>query len=189
MALIELDYYSEALSNSVHLEVILPCNDGWPQASAPFQTLYFIPGSGYGSKEIVSTMSFRLQSMLKGIAVVVADGEKSCDKDYYEKYLDFFGREIVEVTREIFPLSHKKEDTFIGGIGTGAIYAFRNSSKNNNDKFSKTILVSPGKELCDSEFKEKDLSVYYCCQDNDDLILWEKQLDDAFCFLKENTFE
>ena len=39
------------------------------------------------------------------------------------------GKELVAVTRRMFPLSHRREDTFIGGISMGAYGAMRNGLK------------------------------------------------------------
>lgn len=43
-----------------------------------------------------------------------------------DNYGDFIGRELVELTRKIFPLSHKREDTFIGGLSMGGYGAIPN---------------------------------------------------------------
>ena len=36
-----------------------------------------------------------------------------------ENYSEFIGKELVKITRRMFPLSHKKEDTFIAGLSMG----------------------------------------------------------------------
>jgi S-formylglutathione hydrolase FrmB len=47
-------------------------------------------------------------------------------------YADFFGRELVEITRELFPLSVNREDTFIGGLSMGGYGAIRTGLKYHN---------------------------------------------------------
>ena len=44
----------------------------------------------------------------------------------------FIGKELVEITRRMFPLSHKREDTFIGGLSMGGFGAIRNGLKYHN---------------------------------------------------------
>lgn len=41
-------------------------------------------------------------------------------------YGEFIGRELVELTRKMFPLSDKREDTYIGGLSMGGYGALRN---------------------------------------------------------------
>lgn len=44
-------------------------------------------------------------------------------------YGQFIGQELVEATRKMFPLSTKREDTFIGGLSMGGYGALRNGLK------------------------------------------------------------
>lgn len=44
-------------------------------------------------------------------------------------YGEFIGKELVEITRKMFPLSHKKEDTYIAGLSMGGYGAIRNGLK------------------------------------------------------------
>ena len=41
----------------------------------------------------------------------------------------YVGEELVQVTREMFPLSHRREDTFISGMSMGGYGALRNGLK------------------------------------------------------------
>lgn len=44
-------------------------------------------------------------------------------------YEEFIGNELLEVMRNMFPLSRKREDTFIGGLSMGGYGAIRNGMK------------------------------------------------------------
>ncbi|MFR6273864.1 MAG: hypothetical protein ACLUL2_10230 [Blautia sp.] len=44
-------------------------------------------------------------------------------------YGKFVGKELVEMTRKMFPLSRKREDTFIGGLSTGGAGALLSGLK------------------------------------------------------------
>lgn len=151
MAYIEMNYKSESLMRSVSLNVFLPCCDGWENAEKPFKTLYFLPGFSASGKELSTSLSFRLQSMMKGIAVVIPDGDNSfyVDRpDRFAWYSKFVGSEIVEVTRSIFPLSVKREDTFIGGISMGGYGALLNGLRY-REIFGKIAAMSPGLDFYD----------------------------------------
>ena len=47
----------------------------------------------------------------------------------YNNYSEFVGNELVRITRKMFPLSHKREDTFIAGLSMGGYGAIRNGLK------------------------------------------------------------
>ena len=44
-------------------------------------------------------------------------------------YGEFIGKELVELTRKMFPLSHWREDTFLAGLSMGGYGALRNGLK------------------------------------------------------------
>ena len=53
-------------------------------------------------------------------------------KEGHNYYGKFIGQELVEITRKMFPLSHKREDTFIAGLSMGGYGAIRNGLKYHN---------------------------------------------------------
>ena len=151
MAYIEMDYKSESLCRNVTLQIILPCNDGWQEAKKPFRTLYFLNGFSSSAREMAACLSLRFWSMQKGIAVVLADGDNSFYVDAPDRmalYGTFVGQELVEVTRSIFPLSGKREDTYIGGISMGGYSAIRHGLLR-PDTFGKIAAMSPGTHAYD----------------------------------------
>ena len=46
-----------------------------------------------------------------------------------ENYSEFIGKELVKITRKMFPLSHKREDTFIAGLSWAVMEAIRKWSE------------------------------------------------------------
>lgn len=146
MAYVEMNYRSESMGRMVNIQIILPCNDGWEETQCPFKTLYFLPGMSADAKSLGTLLGIRLEAVKKGIAVVLVDGENSFYIDKPERkanYGRFVSHEIVEVTRMIFPLSHRREDTFLGGISMGGYGALYHGVKN-NDIFGKIAVMSPG---------------------------------------------
>ena len=66
------------------------------------------------------------------LAVVMPSGDNSFYVDHPEamnNYGKFVGKELVEMTRKMFPLSRKREDTFIGGLSMGGAGALLNGLK------------------------------------------------------------
>lgn len=82
-----------------------------------------------------------------GLAVVMPSGDNSFYMDILVKdgalgdYGEYVGNELVNVTREMFPLSDKREATFIGGLSMGGFGACRNGLKY-SETFSKAAVLS-----------------------------------------------
>lgn len=122
MALIKLDFKSAALARGVTVNIILP-NDGMAgPVRPPYRTVYFLPGYSAGGMEILTYLRFRAHAELKGLAVVIPEGENAFYQDYPQRsalYSTYVGQELADVTRSLLPLSPRREDTYIGGISMG----------------------------------------------------------------------
>lgn len=144
MSYAELQYKSTALQKAVTLQIFLPGHEGFGE-NRPYKTLYFLHGITGNAKELIQFLNFRSQTLLKGIAVVFCDGDNSlyADRgDGYNNYRKFVEEEIVKVTRETFPLSDRREDTFVGGISMGGHGALI-TGLTRSDVFSKIAVLSP----------------------------------------------
>lgn len=149
MANLYMNFRSDCLSRSVYPVVFLPDYNGWNDCQPPYRTLYFLPGYSGGALETATFTNFALYAMKYGIAIVLVDGENSFYVDDEKRgamFSQYVGREIVEATRAVLPLSHKREDTFIGGISMGGYGALVNGLRY-GDTFSKIAMLSPALEL------------------------------------------
>lgn len=149
MAYIELQYKSMALMRAVNVKVILP-TDGMAGAvpEPPYKTLYLLPGYSATATELITYLGLRGQAELKGMAIVLPDGENLFYQDLPDRmtfYSTYVGKELVEMTRKLFPLSDKREDTYIGGISMGGYGALYNGLKY-RDTFSKVVAFSPASD-------------------------------------------
>ena len=145
MAFLQIDYKSEALMRGVNIKVILPSDGMAGKWEPPYKTLYLLPGYSATATELITYLGLRGQSELKGIAIVLPDGENLFYQDLPDRmtfYSTYVGKELVEVTRKMLPLSTKREDTFIGGISMGGYGALYNGFKY-RDTFSKVVAFSP----------------------------------------------
>lgn len=145
MAFLRYEYKSMALMRGVTVNIILPSDGMAGRVDPPYQTLYFLPGYSATGTELYTYLGFRMQSELKGIAIVIPDGENLFYQDYPDRntfYSTYVGKELVEETRKLLPLSAKREDTYIGGISMGGYGAIYNGFRF-RDTFSKIIALSP----------------------------------------------
>ncbi|MCL2839781.1 MAG: alpha/beta hydrolase-fold protein [Defluviitaleaceae bacterium] len=137
MAIAQVHFFSRSLSRQVTVNAIVPVGkfhmpDMPEREKKPFKTLYLLHGIfGNYTDWMVGT---RIASWAeeRNLAVIMPSGDNSFYVDHEKSgamYGDYFGRELVEVTREMFPLSDKREDTFIGGLSMGGFGALRNGLK------------------------------------------------------------
>ena len=133
MAHIQVTYMSQALWRSVPVQVILPADkatrEGQFLPERKFKTLYLLHGLHGSSMDWITRTRIIRWAEAQDLAVVMPSGDNSFyvdNVDAQNKYCEFIGKELVEITRRMFPLSDKREDTFIGGLsmgGFGAILA------------------------------------------------------------------
>lgn len=145
MSYLRLNMKSEEIAQSVDIDVFLPSRNRWVNAKAPFKTLYFFPGYSASSRESITFMNMQKHAMMHGLAMVSVSGDRSFyvdQPDIQEMYSRYVGKELVELTRSLLPLSHRREDTFIGGISMGGYGALYNGMRY-KETFSKIIMLSP----------------------------------------------
>lgn len=136
MALIQLNYVSNALQRTVPVQVILPVDKLTPDGKLParkkFKTLYLLHGYLGNYTDWVSGTRIQRWAEERDLAVVMPSGDNAFYVDHPATgngYGRFIGEELVEITRRMFPLSDKREDTFIGGLSMGGYGALRNGLK------------------------------------------------------------
>ncbi|MCD8104892.1 MAG: esterase family protein [Lachnospiraceae bacterium] len=98
----------------------------------PFKTLYLLHGIFGNYTDWVSGTNIQRWAEEKNLAVVMPSGENAFYVDRPAEnnfYGEFIGQELVEITRKMFPLSRKREDTFIAGLSMGGYGALRNGLK------------------------------------------------------------
>ena len=134
MALIQCNFFSSSLMRTVTINVILPTDKkvfpGQPKPEEKsFKTLYLMHGILGNYTDWVSSTRLQTWAQDKNIAIIMPSGDNSfyVDKPVPgERYGTFIRKELVEFTRKSFPLSHKREDTFIGGLSMGGYGAIIN---------------------------------------------------------------
>ena len=151
MVLFRGDIKCKSLQRRTSISVILPADnihflqDTEEIVPQPYRTLYLLHGL-YGSDDIfLANTSIQKFAEDHGIAIVIPCGENSFyvdNKKAHAYYGEYVGQELLDITRNIFPLSDKREDTFIAGFSMGGYGAIRNGLKY-HENFSKIGMISP----------------------------------------------
>lgn len=136
MTLLTVNAMSQSLMRTVTFNVYLPSDKvdmaGNLIAKPPYKTLYLLHGIiGDQNDWLVGT---RIASVAKhhNLAVVMPAGENQFyldQPDHMTNYSQFIGQELLDLTRNMFPLSHKREDTYIAGLSMGGYGALHNGLK------------------------------------------------------------
>ena len=149
MALLEVTLFSQALMRTVPVNVILPADKmtfpGQPERpEKPFPTLYLLHGVFGSCIDWVSGTRIQRFAEENDLAVVMPSGDNAFYVDQpkaHNNYGEFIGQDLVRLTRRMFPLSRKREDTFIGGLSMGGYGALRNGLKY-SDTFGAIVALS-----------------------------------------------
>ena len=150
MATFQVNFMAETLGRTVPLYVILPTDKvyfpGMPkrEEGKPFKTLYLLHGVIGDYTDWIYGTRIQRWATEQNLAVVMPSGDNCFYIDQpwnCNLYGEFIGRELVEFTRKTFPLSHKKEDTYIGGLSMGGFGALRNGLKY-HDTFGAIVALS-----------------------------------------------
>lgn len=137
MALAQVTYFSQSLMRTIPINVLIPTDKrpmpGVPsREKKPFQTLYLLHGIFGSYPDWANNTRILSWAQARNLAVVMPSGENGFYVDDTARgalYGDWIGRELVEFTRDTFPLSDKREDTFLAGLSMGGYGALRNGLK------------------------------------------------------------
>lgn len=149
MALIQMNLMSKSLMRTVPVNVILPVDKlalpGMPEREdKPYQTLYLLHGVFGNYTDWVCGTRIQRYAEENDLAVVMPSGDNSFYVDRAGSnnfYGEFVGKELVALTRKMFPLSGRREDTAIGGLSMGGFGALRNGLKY-SDTFGYIVCLS-----------------------------------------------
>ena len=167
MATITTRYNSNCLGGYVSFTAIIPFEDFGKdflnpnphpyQGGEPLKTLYLLHGITGDEKDWLYGTRIERYANEHKIAVIMPDGNNNfyVNNNETDRWGDFIGKELVEVTRSLFPLSHKREDTYIGGLSMGGYGAIRNGLKY-NDTFSQIIALSSALVTYTIPFSEEE---------------------------------
>lgn len=146
MALIQMDFMSEALQHYTSMNVLLPVDPGRRIEAGPFPALYLLHGWGGNYSDWICNSRIALWAQQRGIAVIMPSGDNSYYLNYPEReenYETFITQELVQLTRRAFPLSQERRYTWIAGLSMGGGGAVRCALRQ-GDVFGKAAGLSAG---------------------------------------------
>ncbi len=145
MALLQATVFSKSLMRNVPLTIILPVDKLMATGKQAFPTLYLLHGIYGNTMDWVVNTRINRWAMEKDLCVVMPSGENSFyldDPAHFDLWSQFVGQELVELTRRMFPLSQKREETFLGGLSMGGYGALYNGLKY-QETFGRILAFSP----------------------------------------------
>ena len=169
MALIQVNYLSKALFREVPVNVILPvdCFDADTNRylngkDRKYKTLYLLHGLLGNYTDWNSQTRIQKWAEEKNLAVVMPSGDNAFyfnSRTPWNDYGTFIGEELVDVTRRMFPLSEKREDTFIAGLSMGGFGALRNGIVYSNN-FSHVAGLSSAVHIFEDTSEEANIGLF-----------------------------
>lgn len=172
MAFIQMNLSSQSLMRTVPVNVILPVDKmnfpGMvPREEKPYKTLYLLHGV-FGNYTDWA-LGTRIQRFAEenNLVVVMPSGDNAFYVDQpksHNFYGEFVGKELVELTRKMFPLSHNREDTYIGGLSMGGYGALRNGLKY-HDTFGYIVALSSALVLEEASKQNNDSAFFIDTRD------------------------
>lgn len=163
MAFIQMSVLSKSLMRTVPVNMILPVDKmvlpGMPEREEkPYKTFYLLHGIFGNYTDWVCGTRIQRFAEENDLVVVMPSGDNAFYVDRpasHNFYGEFIGEELVKLTRKMFPLSRKREDTFIGGLSMGGYGAMRNGLKY-GDTFGYIVSLSGAMHLEEMASRTKD---------------------------------
>ena len=145
MGLIQADMKCRSMQRIVRFNVILPVDEETAPLEA-YPTLYLLHGIYGNASSWLANSNIRRYAEAHRLAVVMPEGENGFyldHPDYMNRYSAYVGDELVQLTRKLFPLSRRREETYIGGFSMGGYGALVNGLRY-PENFSRIIALSAG---------------------------------------------
>lgn len=128
MAIVTANFFSDSLMRTVNFTAVIPVDKRSFEGELlrgkdqPLKTLYLLHGVFGSEYDWITGTRIARWANEHNLAVIMPAGENKFYNDHPEtgdNFGRFVGEELVEVTRSMFRLSDKAEDTYIGGLSMG----------------------------------------------------------------------
>ncbi len=165
MALLNVNFYSEALGMQTEVLVILPQKSvsgeigiNSKASDTAYKTLYLLHGLSDDQTIWMRRTSIERYASEYGICVVMPCGGRSfyCNIKNGMAYYTYIAKELPQRIREFFRVSDKREDTYIAGLSMGGYGALKMALRE-PETFCAGAGLSP---VCDlDDFGHRDLLI------------------------------
>lgn len=164
LTLLHVDFYSDVLSRSVEIDVVLP--EG-PAPETGYPTLFLLHGMTDDHTIWQRRTSIERYADEHHVAVVMPTTRLGWYTNTHagERYFDYISDELVHAVRRMFPrLSHRREDTFVAGLSMGGYGAMCCGLKR-PDVFSKVAALSAAMDAATLALDPMPLDKPFCWED------------------------
>jgi len=125
MIFMQCHFSSDMIGNKTSINVLLPRR----RTLEKLPTLYLLHGYSDDHTVWMRHTSIERYAEMYQIAVIMPDVQRSfyCDirNQQRGRYWQYVNNELIDLTRRMFPLSDKREDTYVAGLSMGGFGAFK----------------------------------------------------------------
>ena len=146
MAFLQTQFHSKALNLCVTCNVLMPVSDT-PAAQRKVPVLYLL--HGYSDDHSIWLRRTSIERYLEDIApdfaivMPAVDHSRYTDEKHGNKYWTYVSEELPQVMGSLFPLSDRREDTFVAGLSMGG-YGTLKLALNQLERFLAAAAFSGG---------------------------------------------
>ena len=122
MARFQCTFRSQVIGTDVSFNVVIP-----EQCKEDIPVVLLLHGRSGNHDEWLRNTPIERLAKIYGMAMVMPDGHGSwfCDMKYGNKYYTYITQELMEYVRTIFPITKKREKTFVAGLSMGGYGALK----------------------------------------------------------------
>ncbi len=121
MSLIQMSFFAQTLNRFTDVNVILPTPRHVRDPFEDVPVLYLLHGMGDDDSAWLRKTGIERYALEAGLAVIMPDGGLSCYENmaHGECFRDYMEEELPSVMHDCFPLSMRREKSFIAGCSMG----------------------------------------------------------------------
>ena len=147
----DVHFFSPTLGLQCEMYILLPQYRPFVNSvkvDQPYKTLYLLHGLSDNHTAWMRQTSIERYAADRGLAVVMPAVHRSfyTNMAHGGKYWDFISQEVLQIAREYFPLSDKREDNYVAGLSMGGYGALK-LGLSCPDKFSAAASLSGAVEI------------------------------------------
>ncbi len=168
MALINFNFFSEALGMQETAQIIIPqrstageIGTNNNKATGKLKCLYLLHGLSDDQTIWLRRTSIERYAANYGICVVMPCGAKSfySDMKYGLKYYTYIAKELPDIVESMFNVSTKREDRYIGGLSMGGYGAIKIALRE-KERYEAAFGLSAVSNIHNENFKDVLIPVF-----------------------------
>lgn len=161
MAQATLTFYSRALNKDTTINVLLPEKRlQWPtEDRTRYPVFYMLHGHCQDYSSWIRSSRIEWYTRQSQMITVFPDGDRGCYVDgiYTHRYQTFLVEELPVILGNYFPVSLRREDTYIGGQSMGG-YGSLNIALNHPDRYYGVLAMAPAARVMFAKMDQKEVS-------------------------------